>query len=58
LAEVERVPIQPDCGGVMARRIRFALVLFLVSFALSAAACADASGPSETTCDQNNPLCK
>jgi hypothetical protein len=42
----------------MARRIRFALVLFLVSFALSAAACADASGPSETVCDQNNPLCK
>lgn len=43
----------------MARRIRFALALFLVSFALSAAACADASGPSEATCDQNNPVtCK
>ena len=40
----------------MARRIRFALVLFLVSLALSAAACADASGPSETTCDHNNPI--
>lgn len=43
----------------MARRIRIAVVLVLLSFAaLSATACADASGPSETTCDQNNPLCK
>lgn len=43
----------------MTRRIRFALALFLVSFALTAAACGDASGPSETTCDQNNPVtCK
>ena len=47
----------------MARRIRFALSLILVSFALSAAACADAStGPTlnaETTCDTNNPYtCK
>jgi len=42
----------------MARRIRFALVLFLVSVALSAAACADASGPAaDTTCDHNNPIC-
>ena len=42
----------------MARRIRFALVLFLVSFALTSAACADASGPSET-CDNSNPVtCK
>jgi hypothetical protein len=41
----------------MTRRIRFALALLLVSFALSAAACADASGPSsETTCDINNPV--
>ena len=40
-------------------RIRFALTLFLVSFALTAAACADAAGPAnDTTCDQNNPLCK
>ena len=43
----------------MARRIRFALTLLLVSFALTSAACADASGPSETTCDTNNPVtCK
>jgi len=43
----------------MARRIRFALALFLVSFALTAAACSDASGPSETACDNNNPVtCK
>ena len=39
----------------MARRIRFALSLLLVSFALSAAACADATGPRGLTCDQNNP---
>ncbi len=39
----------------MSRRIRFALALVLVSFALTAAACADASGPTELTCDQNNP---
>ena len=44
----------------MARRIRFALSLLLVSFALTAAACADATGPrAETTCDTNNPAtCK
>ena len=49
--------------ALMARRIRFALSLLLVSFAMVAAACADAStGPTmnaETTCDQNNPnTCK
>ena len=43
----------------MARRIRFALSLLLVSFALTAAACADATGPRAETCDQNNPAtCK
>lgn len=44
----------------MARRIRFALSLVLVSFALTAAACADATGPrAETTCDTSNPaVCK
>jgi len=47
----------------MARRIRFAVSLVLVSFAMALAACADAStGPqmnAETTCDQNNPnTCK
>ena len=41
----------------MTRRIRFALALLLVSFALTSAACADASGPSETGCEQNNPIC-
>ncbi|HYU10094.1 MAG TPA: hypothetical protein VEK77_12045 [Gemmatimonadales bacterium] len=40
----------------MSRRIRFAIALVLVSFALTAAACADASGPSTVTCDQNNPV--
>jgi hypothetical protein len=43
-------------GGNMSRRIRFALALVLVSFALSAAACADASGPSSNVCDNNNPV--
>jgi len=44
----------------MSRRIRAALSLLLVSFALTAAACADATAPSaDTTCDQNNPAtCK
>jgi hypothetical protein len=44
----------------MSRRIRYALSLLLVSFVLTAAACADASGPStETVCDTNNPnTCK
>jgi hypothetical protein len=43
----------------MSRRIRYALSLLLVSFALTAAACADASGPSSETCDNNNPVtCK
>ena len=40
----------------MTCRIRYALALLLVSFALTAAACADTSGPSrETACDQENP---
>jgi len=46
----------------MARRIRFALSLLLVSFALTAAACADATAPTPTAdvvCDHNNPnTCK
>jgi hypothetical protein len=40
----------------MSRRIRYALSLLLVSFALTAAACADASGPTNETCDHNNPV--
>jgi len=40
----------------MSRRIRFALSLLLVSFALTAAACADASGPTTGICDQSNPV--
>jgi len=41
----------------MTRRIRFALSLVLVSFALAASACASATGPvANTTCDQNNPV--
>jgi hypothetical protein len=42
----------------MTRRIRSALSLLLVSFALSAAACADATSPTPTAevkCDVNNP---
>jgi len=39
----------------MSRRIRFALALVLVSFALTASACADTSGPSGV-CDNNNPV--
>jgi hypothetical protein len=48
-------PFQPAHGGIMSRRIRFALALVLVSFALTASACADASGPSGV-CDNNNPV--
>jgi len=40
----------------MSRRIRTLVVLFLVSFALGAAACADASGPTSSVCDVNNPV--
>ena len=39
----------------MSRRIRAAVALLLVSFALSAAACADATAPRTETCDTNNP---
>ncbi len=39
----------------MSRRIRTLVALFLVSFALTAAACADASGPTSNACDQSNP---
>jgi len=44
----------------MSRRIRFAVSLVLVSFALSTAACADATAPrADTVCDHNNPAtCK
>jgi len=54
------VPAPPNLTveAPMARRIRFALSLLLVSFALSAAACADATAPTPTaelTCDVNNP---
>jgi hypothetical protein len=42
----------------MARRIRFAFSLLLVSFALTAAACADATAPTpsaDLVCDTSNP---
>lgn len=42
----------------MARRIRYAVSLILVSFALSTAACADATAPTpsaDVVCDTNNP---
>ena len=40
----------------MSRQIRTLVALLLVSFALSAAACADASGPTSNACDQSNPV--
>jgi hypothetical protein len=40
----------------MSRRLRCAVALLLVSFALTTAACADASGPSGVTCDNSNPV--
>ena len=46
----------------MARRIRLALSLVLVSFAMVASACTDATAPApsaEVVCDNNNPnTCK
>jgi hypothetical protein len=40
----------------MSRRIRSLVALFLVSFALTAAACADSTAPrADTTCDTSNP---
>jgi hypothetical protein len=40
----------------MTRRIRFLLALAALTFAFSAAACADATAPQPgTTCDQSNP---
>jgi hypothetical protein len=39
----------------MSRRIRTLIALFLVSFALTASACADASGPTSNACDNSNP---
>ena len=58
------VPAPPNLTveAPMSRRIRFALSLLLVSFAMVASACADATGPTmnaDTTCEQNNPnTCK
>ena len=43
----------------MSRKVRSVVALLLVSFALTAAACADGSGPNDTTCDTSNPAtCK
>jgi len=38
----------------MSRKIRTLLALLVVSFALVASACADATGPRAGTCDWNN----
>lgn len=38
----------------MARRIRFLLSLVVLSFVLTAAACADATGPRPAQCDNQN----
>jgi hypothetical protein len=52
-----RLTIQSNRGGSMSRRIRSILSLVLVSFALTAAACGNATGPSnDTTCDHSNPV--
>jgi hypothetical protein len=43
----------------MSRRMRALIALFTVTFALAAAACADATGPRPVTCDvQNSNTCK
>jgi hypothetical protein len=39
----------------MSRRIRLAIYLLAVSFALSTVACADATAPTPLVCDKNNP---
>jgi len=42
----------------MSRRIRFLIALLVVSFALSTAACADATGPAHGACDvQSGNIC-
>jgi hypothetical protein len=41
----------------MSRRIRCALSLLLVSFALSAAACADSTAPTTPPLNAQGPLC-
>jgi hypothetical protein len=38
----------------MSRSIRLLVALLVVSFALAASACADATGPSHAACDYNN----
>ncbi len=38
----------------MSRPIRSLLALVVVAFALTAAACADATSPRPVTCDQSN----
>jgi hypothetical protein len=39
----------------MSRSIRLLVALVVVSFALAASACADATGPTHAACDYNNP---
>ena len=62
LGGVPDAPPNLTVEALMARRIRFALSLLLVSFALTAAACADATAPTpsaDVVCDTSNPaVCK
>ena len=39
----------------MTRRIRALLSLLVLTFAFSAAACADSTAPQPATCDHNSP---
>lgn len=39
----------------MTRRIRALLSLLVLTFAFSAAACADSTAPQQGTCDHNGP---
>jgi len=39
----------------MTRRIRALLSLLVLTFAFSAAACADSTAPQPAQCDHNNP---
>jgi len=46
----------PDSGGSMFRKLRALLAIVVLSFAFSAAACANAAGPRDTrAADTNGP---
>jgi hypothetical protein len=43
----------PDSGGFMSRKLRALFAIVVLSFAFSAAACADGFGPHGAQCDTN-----